>query len=1031
MRIRYRMLLLVGVGVSTIYFSTRHSVQTESVQIKTHTPFYQQENSLWIDSLLVNMTLEQKASQLLMKHLEPEDTLSIVQTEHAVFKGTIGGVLFSGFPAIQQFETTKTFQKRSQLPLLVGMEQKGHMGSMIDLPDVWSLSAISNEKTLTQLGDRIGYHAQQLGSQVYFTHHNEVPNSAFHSLNKIQSGLDKRNILTCVQFQRDNNQAPTILETTDTIPTVYNQLTSQGIQAFMLGAEDMENLMDSSVVTNNKGFTQAYFQEQVGFKGVLFGRIDKDKDLTVQITNMMQGGLDVIILEDREEEAVRVICQLVRGNLLSEAFIEQKVRKVLQAKRWAGSREFYRRAKAASVESPSLALSTRFHREVIRSSITVLKDDSLQLPYQQLEQNRFIVLTVGNRLSEFTESLSYYAPIKADQLVIDKERGLNTVNPDVWEGYTHVIIALGDVVLDSIPHNRFLDKLHKARENRNITLVNFENPTNLIQLEDFPTLVQAYNNLPVTQEILSQVLFGGEAAEGKLPMQLSKKLVLGLGIQTQVNRLSYASPEVLGIDSYDLSPLAAIAEEAIKEQAMPGCQVLVAKNGNVIFNEAFGYHTYDSLRPVQTTDIYDIASITKIAGTTLSGMKLYEEKKLNLHARLGNYFKDNQLRVDTNGINEVRYAMDTIPYKDFQTAKYVSINASDDQFMKLDTVRYQDSLLIIYRPSSELVLSQEFNIFNVRLEELFTHHSGIPIEMPLYPYIHNRQYPKRKYRDFYDSTRHQTHMVEVAEKLFLKNALKDSIWKRFKYSKVHKEKAYHYSDLNMILLQMAMDSITHQSLDQHLNENFYRPLGLANLQFNPAGRVARERLIPTEYDAHWRKQLLKGHVHDPAAALMGGVAGNAGLFSNANDLAILFQMLLNGGEYGGKRYLSRETVSHFTSRQVGHRGLGFDKPPVKGRYIIAEDASKASYGHTGFTGTCVWVDPDNDLIFIFLSNRIYPDADNWKINQMRIRSRMHQVVYEAIEKGKPLDWQKKPEIQQAEKPEENLNMSPQGIDMAG
>lgn len=1025
------MLLLLSVGVSTIYFSTRFGVQEDSVQVNTHIPFYQQENSVWIDSLLVNMSLEQKAAQLLMKHLESDDTLSVVQTEHAVFRGTIGGVLFSGFPAIQQFETTKTFQKRAQLPLLVGMEQKGQMEDMIDLPDVWSLSAISDEQKLSELGDRIGYHTHQLGAQVYFTHHKEVPISAYNSLEKIQSGLNNRNILTCVQFQRENELAPTILEVADSVPTVYNKLTSEGVQAMVLGTEDMSDLVDSSVVTHNKGFTQAYFQQQIGFKGILFGRVDQDKDLTVQITNMMQGGLDVIILENREEEAMRIICQLVRGNLLSESFLEQKVRKVLQAKRWAGAKDFYLQSKKEEVQAPSLELATRFHRELTRSSITVLKDDSLTLPFHHIEDKRFLVLTIGENLPSFTETLSYYAPIKVDELLIDKQRGLDKVNSDIWEAYNSLIVVIGNTKLDSVPHTRFLEKLKKAGLEKEITIINFEQPQNLRLLENFQTLVQAYNHLPVTQEIMAQILFGGEAAEGKLPLQISNKLALGQGIQTQVNRLAYTSPEVLGIDSYDLSPLAAIAEEAIREQAMPGCQVLVAKAGNIIYNEAFGYHTYDSLRHVNTTDLYDIASITKIAATTLSGMKLYEQRKLNLHARLGNYFKDNHLRVDTNGISEIRYAMDTIPLKDFEAAKYVSINASDDQIAKLDTIRYQDSLLIIFRPSNELVLSQEFNIFNVRLEELFTHHSGIPIEMPLYPYIHNRQYPKRKYRDFYDSTRHQTHTVEVAEKLFMKDALKDSIWKRFKYSKVHKDKDYNYSDLNMILLQMAIDSITHQSLDQHLNDNFYKPLGLANLQYNPASRVEGERLIPTEYDAHWRKQLLKGHVHDPAAALMGGVAGNAGLFSNANDLAILFQMLLNGGEYGGRRYLNPETVSYFTGRKEGHRGLGFDKPPVKGRYIIAQDASKASYGHTGFTGTCVWVDPENELIFIFLSNRIYPDADNWKINHMRVRSRMHQAVYEALEKGNPIDWKKQEELLNAQESPKKLNISQQEIDMAG
>ena len=279
-----------------------------------------------------------------------------------------------------------------------------------------------------------------------------------------------------------------------------------------------------------------------------------------------------------------------------------------------------------------------------------------------------------------------------------------------------------------------------------------------------------------------------------------------------------------------------------------------------------------------------------------------------------------------------------------------------------------------------------------------SHTSGLPAGLPIRRFT-NYQSKRRKvgkYDKYFQPKKDSLYSIQVAGGFYLRNDYLDSLWQDSKLIEMSPAKEYEYSDANMILLQQAIDSINRQPIDSFLQRVYYERLGMQNTAFRPRERFEEDRLIPTEYDARWRGQLLRGYVHDPTSALLGGVAGNAGLFANAGDLAILFQMLLNGGTYGGERYLSPRTINTFTRTQGAHRGYGFDKQPG-GPYIIAESASPRTYGHTGFTGTCVWVDPDEDLIFIFLSNRIHPKANNWKLKQQRIRQRIHQAVYDALD----------------------------------
>ncbi|MEM7656968.1 MAG: serine hydrolase [Bacteroidota bacterium] len=305
-----------------------------------------------------------------------------------------------------------------------------------------------------------------------------------------------------------------------------------------------------------------------------------------------------------------------------------------------------------------------------------------------------------------------------------------------------------------------------------------------------------------------------------------------------------------------------------------------------------------------------------------------------------------------------------------------------------DSLTQADTFELVSRWVYPERVPRHSSVFDISMGDLLTHTSGLQASLPIEPYQYYGS------RHLYAASYDDRYSIPVAEELYLQETYLDSIWNVTK-SLRRDTLGYRYSCVNMILMQRAIDSINQRPIDGYVTERFYQPLGLQTICYNPRELFEEDRLVPTASD-RWRGQLLCGTVHDPTAALLGGVSGNAGLFSNANDLAILFQMLLNGGEYGGRRYLADSTVQLFTQRQRGHRGFGFDKPPRNSDYIVAQSAPAESYGHTGFTGTCVWVDPEHDLVYVFLSNRIHPSVKNYRINELRVRQRIHQVIYESM-----------------------------------
>jgi len=448
-------------------------------------------------------------------------------------------------------------------------------------------------------------------------------------------------------------------------------------------------------------------------------------------------------------------------------------------------------------------------------------------------------------------------------------------------------------------------------------------------------IIVANEDNEITQSLSAQLIFGGIKASGQLPVTASSNFQYKNGEKTIAqSRLKYAIPEEVGIAARQLNKIDSIANDAIEKRAAPGCQILVAKEGKVIYEKSFGYHTYDKKRPVKNSDIYDLASVTKIAATMQVLMQLYDLNQLDVEKPLSDYLPD------LDGTNKRR----------------------------------------------------------LTIKQILVHQAGFKSWIPFWMATVNED---GTYKEMYSSLKTDRYSVRLADNLYIDPAHNDVIWETILESKVKRwGKKYLYSDLGFYMFKRMIEGMIRSELETYVHETFYAPLGMNSTGYHPRERFALKRIVPTENDKLFRKQLIHGDVHDPGAGMLGGVCGHAGLFSNAGDLAKLAQMMLNDGEYGGERFLKEGTMAEFTKTQMedNRRGLGFDKPEpdpeVNGP--TCKSASLKTYGHSGFTGTCMWIDPEHELIYIFLSNRIHPDASNKKLIKMDVRTNIQQVIYDAI-----------------------------------
>ena len=724
-------------------------------------------------------------------------------------------------------------------------------------------------------------------------------------------------------------------------------------------------------------------------------------------------------------EIKKTVKELLVKNQKLEKLIDKKLVKILKAKYWLSNQK-------TESKIQNLAFPDVLNYELVQKSIFIANNQDSILPLANAIDKKYniIWLTDDSKttfLKIFANYSGYYFykpnPLKPKTFASLKYTVKQRTN----------IIVIDNQIKDTVLLNKLKLLLNLDKIKATI-IINSGSFDNLKLLPYSLTFIQLTSNKSNNYNLAAQALFGGVGLSAQTPYSINQQIKFGNKNQIKKQKIGYSLPETVGLNSKKLAEIDKIAQEGITHGAFPGCQIFVAKNGVVVYNKSFGYHTYNKKEIVKTDDVYDIASVTKIAATTIMAMKMLSEEKINLNDRLGKYFKDTL-------IDYTRIKPDTIVKIDSFYTK--TIEKLNDFLINKDTLNINDSAFVVI-DTAIVKLTPRRNIFKVHLIDLLKHKSGISPIVPIFNYIYYRQkyfhnllseykvYKKQfrkiinlpdleipdsvllklnlpdtlgkllnnklkeQYFTYFSKSKiKDTADIALTDSLFFRNAYFDTIWRDIKQLPVYSRKFKEYSDINMVLLQMALDSLNKTNINTYLKKELYKPLGLKNISYLPLNYFDKNRIIPTENDNSWRYSLLRGYVHDPSSALLGGVAGNAGLFSNAHNLGILFQMILNGGNYAGKHYIDKKIIEQFTKRfDDTQRGLGFDMP--NRRAIVGSKASNNTYGHSGYTGTCVWVDPDNQLVYVFLSNRNYPSSNNWKIIKYHIRERIHDAVYEAM-----------------------------------
>ncbi len=590
-------------------------------------------------------------------------------------------------------------------------------------------------------------------------------------------------------------------------------------------------------------------------------------------------------------------------------------------------------------------------RKETEGSLTVLVNRDGILPLEELEKGSFALVITGDA-EVFAGRVTDY--LEMPVIRIDMFSGMSVAKGlERLEEYDRVIagFAAGAIPANEEQLNLAHDLIRKLEEKKSVAVV-FGSPalTDWKGLERLDGLVAAPDGSSLAQDLSAQLVFGATGTSATLPEAAGDHFPAGWGMETSGGlRLKYTIPEEAGLDSRVLYRRTdSIVYAGLDSEAFPGCRVLVAVGGKVILDNAYGYHTYDRRVKVEKGDIYDLASVTKITGPLPVYMKLVDEKAIDLGLPLSHYWDDWQNRL--------------------------------------------------FRRSNKEDLT---------LIDLLTHQSGIT------PYLNYWERTVRRgnyIRRWYRHEELDGFSTQIGSHLYLRDNFNQRVYRDIRRSDLLPHGEYRYSCLPFIVSPRVIENIKGRDYSEALYNDFYKPLGASTLRYNPRSHFAHHRIVPTEVDNNFRRTLVSGFVHDEAAAVLGGVSGNAGLFSTAGDLAKLLQMYLNGGEYGGRRYLSQEVITEFARVQFpennNRRGIGFDKPVIDNHERSAEraypckGASPDSFGHSGFTGTFVWMDPDYDLLYIFLSNRVHPTRDNNLISTLNIRTEILQAVYDTIGKQK-------------------------------
>ena len=938
-------------------------------------------STAWADSVFNKLTTDEKLGQLFMiaaysnqGYDEKQRIAGLIQ------QNKVGGLIFmQGSPA-KQASLTNYYQSISKVPLMIGIDGEWGLSMRLDstilFPRQQMLGAITDNNLLFQFGQQLGIECQRIGVNINFAPDVDINNNPLNPVigdrsfgdNKfnvaakgieVMKGMQSVHVLACAKHfpghgntDKDSHQTlPTVsgslLELTDVELYPFQQMIDSGVGSIMVAHLNVPAIDSSGIAsTLSKPIITDLLKTKLGFKGLVITDALNMKGVSATWgvgevdAKALIAGNDVLLFSGNVSLAIQKIKEAIANGEITQQEVDERVKKILQAKFWMGLNHFKPidlNTIGADLNSPSVQL---LKQQLIENALTLLKNENHLIPFQSLDTFKIATVDITEKgESEFSEMIEKFAPISSYTISKNSSADGWALLQTKLTNNNLVIIGVHEMVRSAGSNfgltQATLDFINQMQAKCKTIVTVFGSPYSMKNFTDAKYLLCAYNDDTITQQAAAQLLFGAIKAKGHLPVTSSNEFKFGDGFLTLNNtRLKFSIPEEVGLKSADFQKLDDIAFEAIDEHATPGCEIEIIKSGMVVYQKSFGYHTYDAIDKVQNSDLYDIASVTKIASTTLCVMKLYDEGLIDINKTVSDYLSE-----------------------------FKGSNKAD-----------------------------------IPLTEIMTHTGGLKAWIPFYK---DTQDPDGSLNEtIYNPIRTKTFSLEVTPNIFINSTYSDSMWQRIIDSPLENRGDYKYSDLDFYIMKAIVERISHVPIDQFVKTNFYGPLGLSTIGFNPLLRFPKQRIVPSNYDNVWRHELIWGTVHDQGAAMLGGVAGHAGIFSDANDLAVLMQMLLNHGSYGGIQFLDSSTVEKFTEQhsKVCRRGLGFDKPePNPNKASPAcKSASCNAYGHQGFTGTCVWADPQYDLIFVFLSNRTYPDDENGKINSLGIRNRIWQAMYDIL-----------------------------------
>ena len=927
--------------------------------------------------LLDGMTLEEKIAQLLIIRVSStEDEQYNKDLVEKVARIQPGGVcFFKGTPRKEALLTNR-IQAVSKIPMFVAIDGEWgpamRLDSCVAFPRQMTLGALSeeNDSLIYQMGLEVAEQCKAVGINLNFApcidinnnSRNPVINSRSFGENRdkvcrkatlYMHGMQDGGIVTSIKHfpghgdtETDSHVGlPVIkksrieLDEMELYP--YRKLINENPDMVMVGHLNIPALdpADQSVSSLSYPIVSQLLKKELGYNGLII--TDGMEMKGVRKQNRFEGdveikallaGVDILLLPGETDSVIAAIKRAVEQDVIPEELINERCLRVIQFKQSHGIFGF-KPANIAELKSKmNSAKAVWINRQLEEKALTLLKneDNTLPLNAKTAENTAFLCVDRKYYQNEYEQIVGechlpfYYIDKKISAK--DQSTILTKLAP-----YNQIIVAFGGsnqlggsgygIDMSSV---RLLNRLAKEKS---VILLHLGNPYALNafdSLDNYRAVMAAYQFSPTTVAAAINACFGKITCEGTLPVSING-YPAGSGIipSTIVENIS-ALPDNI------TQEIDKILKNGVQNRIYPGCAVIALHHGQPIYQKVFGYLDYNRQDKVTNQTLYDVASVTKVAATTLAVMKLYDNHEIQLSDKIGKY----------------------LPYL-----------AGTDKA-------------------------------NLTLEELLTHTSGMPSFIPFYKSIMGNEQYLRAYK-----TEHFN--IQVADHLYLRKDYPDTIRYKVAHCKL-KEKKYEYSDLNFFLLKEMVETITMQPMEEFLAENFYQPMGLSHTTFRPlAHGFPRNEIAPTEEDNLFRKQLVHGYVHDQTAALMNGNAGNAGLFTTAEELAAIFLMIQNGGILNAQRYLSEATVEEFTRMHPLHncqvRGLGFHTPKATGTSsIVPTQAAEHIFGHQGFTGTVVWCDPKEELIFVFLSNRVCPNAEPNKLAQSGIRLKVHELIYKGL-----------------------------------